>query len=368
LVQLTDGSLADYPRVTNWLRRSLAELEGKEWKRWNAFVMFSALPASLARSALTGASGLSPILRIAPLDRMGLSINGEFRPWEPKYIYLCDTVAERAKVDLDDRQECRDFIQSTVLHEAVHWALANYQHRELGEPGVLFECVAYGSNLGRYWMPGSPSSCGTSDAHHDVDTGMRRTSAFEPDPAMVRDVPMARVRGGGRAWPVDTAHPRRYLVSYEAVSGLQIGDPGRAFGTSWLEDGTPRKAHRAGVDLYGMEGDAVLACEAGTILGASPFFQSTMAVLIRCSSGQVISYGGIAPGSWGKLKQGDRVRAGQEVARLGKSSRGSMCHFEMYAGDTTTPVEWPWGHPVPVGLLNPTEYLRSLAYEKQPRK
>jgi len=119
----------------------------------------------------------------------------------------------------------------------------------------------------------------------------------------------------------------------------------------------------AGVDLYAPRGSVVLAPEAGKIVAIQPFNgPKAVAMLIQTDTGPVILLGEIEPNSWDEfgLSRGSRVRAGQEVARVGINPGGSqMLHFEMYRQGTTRNHSWPSINPPPGQLLNPERYLKT---------
>jgi len=128
---------------------------------------------------------------------------------------------------------------------------------------------------------------------------------------------------------------------------------GRAFGAS--RDGGNRI--HAGIDLYGDEGDVVVATESGTIVAAQGWAgPNAKAVLLQTDSGPVVLYGAVAPGSWPRV--GTRVRAGDPVGRLGTYPHGSsMLHLEVYRSGVRRNFRWYAGEPKPPTLLDPIAYL-----------
>jgi murein DD-endopeptidase MepM/ murein hydrolase activator NlpD len=182
-----------------------------------------------------------------------------------------------------------------------------------------------------------------------------------PPPKTVLGVPFA---GGASAplWPVVTGH-NAGLVSYEDTSSEIHGNAARRFGA-------PREGrHHAGVDLYGYEGDRVIATEPGIVFGIQGFHLGTDAILIGHDSGIVALYGEIAHGSAqaAGLQVGSRVQAGDTVGRVGCMAHDDgacsshMVHFETYVAGTTKNSPWYVGQPVPPTLLDPTLYLLRAA-------
>jgi hypothetical protein len=191
------------------------------------------------------------------------------------------------------------------------------------------------------------------------------------EPLAKTDRPFAT--GGERPkWPLDTHDDDKLRVSYEDVREKWHGRYGRHFGakrTTKLDDGTSYRRVHVGVDLFAEPGDVVVAPEDGTVIAALPFYKGTGALYLLTDSGIVVNLGEIADGSWTKHGipsgvQSTRVRAGDAVARVGKSDDGShMLHVETYRADTTTDeirhgaMRWKLGDDPPAKVLDPTRYL-----------
>jgi lysozyme len=164
----------------------------------------------------------------------------------------------------------------------------------------------------------------------------------------------------GRFWPVQTGRPEGRQVAYRTVSGKEIGKAGRRFKASR----SGGKRYHAGVDLFGSHGDPILACEDGAIVAFYHFYSRTNALLVQHDSGTVINYGEVDPSSLSRLglEVGDRVKAGQQIAFVGRLASGnSMLHFETYAGGTQENKRWYPAKAAPPELRNPTKYLLALA-------
>lgn len=159
----------------------------------------------------------------------------------------------------------------------------------------------------------------------------------------VADVPMAKADGFSPVWPLPAVTRRRWT-----------------FGANRSGKQGPR--HHAGVDLYAPKGSEVLAPEAGKLIASQRFLgPQAVALLMQGDSGNVILLGEVLPNSWGHLglSIGDRVAAGQPVARVGVTPGGSsMLHYEMYTEGTRRNSRWFRGDPPPGNLLNPTSYLQ----------
>lgn len=189
------------------------------------------------------------------------------------------------------------------------------------------------------------------------------------EPQGFEDVPFSRGIAQP-AWPVLTNHPRKLQVSYVDVRDKWHGKWGREFGASRksTEDGDVTKRHHAGVDLFGNEGDTVVAMEDGEVIGIFKFHHGSWAIYVLNDTGDVINYGEVAKNSWGPfgIQVGSRVRRGQKIARLGKMLTDTMLHVEAYAVQDVDQLiddirhermRWIKGDPYPENLLDPTHYL-----------
>jgi murein DD-endopeptidase MepM/ murein hydrolase activator NlpD len=172
----------------------------------------------------------------------------------------------------------------------------------------------------------------------------------------------------GRFWPVRTRSSYGRAVAF-------VGEDGQGHGGGPSSDPTSQRHFLAerrvggdrwcngGVDLYGDFGDAVVAAEEGTIARFEPLYSGVNKLLVRCTSGLVIHYGGVEPDSLEKLglAVGDRVRAGQPIAFVGRMDGGQpMLHFETYPPGTKDTAAC-YGAGNLAGFLDPTAYLLNLA-------
>jgi murein DD-endopeptidase MepM/ murein hydrolase activator NlpD len=179
-------------------------------------------------------------------------------------------------------------------------------------------------------------------------------------PDLVVGVPFAQTTTAERYWPVQSSSPRGREIAYRDIHGQQFGNPSRSFFAN--RDGGAR--HHVAIDLWGNDGDVVVAAEAGEIVHFYPFYQGVYALIVQCDADLVINYGEVAANSLRHfdLEKGDRVEAGQPIALIGRSATGSaMCHFETYVTGTTSSKRWLAGQNAPRELLNPTAYLVELA-------
>jgi murein DD-endopeptidase MepM/ murein hydrolase activator NlpD len=166
-------------------------------------------------------------------------------------------------------------------------------------------------------------------------------------------------------WPVITADPQTFMVSYKATDGKVVGAEGRRF----LADRNNGERHHVGIDVFCLKGDDVVAVAAGKIVGFAHFLDShgerTFQLLVNHGS-VVINYGEVVDNSdqlfhW---KVGDEVQAGQRIGRIGATR---MLHFETYVPGVTQNQRWMVGGPRPPGILNPTKLLLRIAAKGQRR-
>ena len=154
----------------------------------------------------------------------------------------------------------------------------------------------------------------------------------------------------GRFWPVRTNHRKGRRVTIDGARGFKAS---RSNG----------KRYHCGVDLYGKEGDIIVATESGTIASIYPFYRGTYALIFQTDSGTAINFGEIKAQSWLEFgaETGDIIKEGSPIARVGKMRVSSMLHFETYTRGTKRNRRWFQNGPPPRELLDPTQYLIHLA-------
>lgn len=175
--------------------------------------------------------------------------------------------------------------------------------------------------------------------------------------------------GDNPQWPVDTEDDTKVLVSYEDVRGKWHGKWGRHFGTTRKSDSGIIR-HHVGVDLFADDGDTIKAIEDGEIIAILPYHHGSWAIYIKNDTGDIINYGEIEKNSWSQfgikrgIGTGQRVSAGQPIAKIGVMSKGSsMLHLEMFRGDTPLDdirqgkLQWVEGESPNPDILDPTRYL-----------
>jgi murein DD-endopeptidase MepM/ murein hydrolase activator NlpD len=168
--------------------------------------------------------------------------------------------------------------------------------------------------------------------------------------------PFARAEAPDLYWPVVTDHPR-----WDAISAPPACPNLRCFGAprpvSQLDN--PRR-HHVGVDLFARPGDAVIAIEAGEMLGFYPFLRARTGemsyALLIAHAGYVANYAEVRDPPL--VGVGDTVSAGQRIALI---SDTAQLHFESYAPGVTRNRSWAHGATQPAGVIDPTARLQDLA-------
>jgi murein DD-endopeptidase MepM/ murein hydrolase activator NlpD len=177
-----------------------------------------------------------------------------------------------------------------------------------------------------------------------------------PSPAPFAEIGVTPV------WPVVTKHPEHGVVSYTDVHGAVHGNWARQFHA--VREGR----WHAGVDLYGYNGDPVVAIADGVVVAVQSFHLGSWAILVDHGSA-VALYGEVRPNSWNEfgVNVGSRVHAGQPIARLAcmvgteANCESHMLHFEMYAPGTRQNKPWYQGDPPPPNLRDPSWVLLAAA-------
>lgn len=156
-------------------------------------------------------------------------------------------------------------------------------------------------------------------------------------------------------------------VACKDSKGKTYGNGTRRFGAKRPVDPDPTDTLRwhCGVDLGGVHGDMVVACQSGTVIELQPFHLGTWAILVQNdNNGLVFGYNEVEKGSWSEfgVAKGTPVKAGQPIGRIGLMGKNSsMLHFEIYQTGTKKTHSWPQSGKRPEALRDPTKYLLYLA-------
>lgn len=157
-------------------------------------------------------------------------------------------------------------------------------------------------------------------------------------------------------WPVRRRHGKSDLkVSYWDAQGKIHGRWGREFLAKRTNRKTGAERFHVGIDLTGARLDKVIAMESGTVVAILPnYLPPTDAIMVENDSGDVVLYGEIEKASYLPLGVGDRVEAGQAIAKVGAHE---MLHVETYKKGATDNRQWHKGEAAPADLLDPSRYL-----------
>lgn len=138
----------NYPKLTAWIYDNLCKVPDKK-KVFEAFVKFGELDAADARIMLTTCSP-TPIIdyRVMP------NANGQFEgATDANRVYLAHAICEKFERSPRDAADPRMhlLLESTLLHELVHWGDWKDGKDQPDEEGKEFEKAAYGKDINRYW-------------------------------------------------------------------------------------------------------------------------------------------------------------------------------------------------------------------------
>jgi hypothetical protein len=135
-----------YPSLAKWIEENLLARVLSKPRVLKAFIKYSELSAWHALWAVS--VGPVPVIhaRVMP------GANGEFEGGAaPDNVYLSTEICER--FEKKDSKEARMhlLIESTLLHEMVHWGDWKDGVDQADEEGKNFEKEAYGQDINRYW-------------------------------------------------------------------------------------------------------------------------------------------------------------------------------------------------------------------------
>jgi murein DD-endopeptidase MepM/ murein hydrolase activator NlpD len=134
--------------------------------------------------------------------------------------------------------------------------------------------------------------------------------------------------------PVTTPGDAQFFFPFDRLPNVNWLEGMRRFGA---RRSGGRRAHAA-CDIYFPEGTIIHAITSGTVtLGAYPFYQGTFALEIDHGT-FLARYGEIQQSTF--VRQGDRVTAGQRIARVGNliGITNSMLHLELYDKSAQGPL------------------------------
>jgi hypothetical protein len=141
------GFVQKYPRVAMWICNNLPKVKEKP-KVFNAFQKYSSLNEKVAERAIR--HGNQPVIEFRYMP----TSNGEFIGNKyPDTVFISKAICDRFQDSETDANDPRMhlLVESTLLHEMVHWGDWMDGTVGAGELGKAFEKEAYGKDIRRYW-------------------------------------------------------------------------------------------------------------------------------------------------------------------------------------------------------------------------
>lgn len=135
----------NFPRLAQFLTHEVSRLKWNKPHVWHPFLKYSELLDEQAVEVLATCS--NPTVEVTHIP----GANGLFSPSRgTNTVFLAKAICDRFEVDhLDSRAQL--LIESTILHELVHWGEFKDGKDQPDEEGKYFEVEAYGRDVGRYW-------------------------------------------------------------------------------------------------------------------------------------------------------------------------------------------------------------------------
>lgn len=136
---------SSYPKLSVWIETNLLKVKAR-LKVWAAFLKYSELNPAKALLALT--PGQFPEIHFDVMPRA----NGQFSGARfPNRVYLAKSICEKFEKTDSKNLNMHILVESTLLHEMVHWGDWKDGVDQVGEEGKMFEKTAYGKDINRYW-------------------------------------------------------------------------------------------------------------------------------------------------------------------------------------------------------------------------
>lgn len=136
-----------YPRTSAWIITNIPLVVFNARVR-RAFMEYAELNLVQAYVALQ--HGSLPLIMYKEMP----GSNGQFSgSRSPNTVFLAKAICERYENNAADRSDPRmhRLLESTILHEMVHWGDWKDGHDHPLEEGKEFEKAAYGADVNRYW-------------------------------------------------------------------------------------------------------------------------------------------------------------------------------------------------------------------------
>ena len=146
-MKISAGLQKDYPKLAKWICDNLPKVKNN-CKVFSAFQKYSEQNKQVATQALT--AGNNPMIDFRHMP----GANGEFEgDAHPETVFIAKDICEKFQTSPADAKDKRMhlLVESTLLHEMVHWGDWKDGVDQPDEEGKEFEKAAYGKDINRYW-------------------------------------------------------------------------------------------------------------------------------------------------------------------------------------------------------------------------
>jgi hypothetical protein len=144
---VSEGFVKNYPRLAVWICDNLPGVRQKV-KVFKAFQKYAELSEKVAERAIK--HGSPPVIEFRHMP----TANGEFIGNKyPDTVFIAKDICDKFQTSESDAKDARMhlLVESTLLHEIVHWGDWIDGKVAPFEAGKAFEKEAYGKDVRRYW-------------------------------------------------------------------------------------------------------------------------------------------------------------------------------------------------------------------------
>jgi len=144
-MRISPAFRTSYPTLAAWIEVNLLKIKLKP-KVWKAFLRYSELKEPYATWSITPGYNPDIYAKLMP------GSNGQFIGAKyPNRVFLAKSMCEKFEnVDFAN-PKMHMLIESTLLHEMVHWGDWKDGVDQVGEEGTAFEKAAYGKDIDGVW-------------------------------------------------------------------------------------------------------------------------------------------------------------------------------------------------------------------------
>jgi hypothetical protein len=135
-----------YPDIAVWICDNLPMVRNKP-KIFKAFQKYARLDGKASERAIKHSALPNIDFRNLP------AVNGEYNSKWPTFVFISQTICEKFRdANAADRSAMATLIESTILHEMVHWGNSlDGKRNSHAEMGKAFEIEAYGKDVRAPW-------------------------------------------------------------------------------------------------------------------------------------------------------------------------------------------------------------------------